>query len=688
MDQQESNVTKSQPEKPKVDPLAEVVQKLRVDRETKMKFKAKGREIEEKIYIPLRVSKKPILPKKPEEDEKEYEEKTSKKSKPLDKSIESFLFESGFAYLLLAPSGAGKTAYGRLMESKYLASWKDKRDWIPIFLSLSDDEILKGSKKIKLIHDEEEFEEDDVKESESAHPMYIKLALQKKGLDEPDIELLKTKASVLFFLDGHDEIDDRYRGSGLRKRLGLETWNKAKIIVTSRAEVLDSAAANTLFMGGRGYFINYLIPLTPSEQEECLKKLIKSSFNENEIDFKDCQNILENKHGYLLHMMYQPQVLRMIFDLIHDDDIGEWKEAGVLEKLISKWFEDGYRRRGRLDLKPHEFKNKYNNYMQRLSFKMFSEGKTRFITRDESDNPIERYQEFSLDSKEEKELGFRKYSSIIQRVDNRGRTEYGFYHNIIRDYFVVQKIKSSVLKGIFKDIYENTLIKDEGILRLFAQYAQDSKELTKVLWKVAQDTGVNGTGRRNAVAILAKAGVSFRKRNLQELNLENLALDSAKDLEQADFDGANLQNVSSFPQSFENHFINEAKNYKKIADYQRSQNMYKEAIDSYEKSISSYQKIPHMYIAKEEIVKSKNIIEEIEERWQEEREGDLRQADRYKLTADQNRKDWKYTTAVSNYREALNLYYKWLPRSSQKIEDSQTWLRYSNKHKNGVWDQG
>ncbi|MEM7184328.1 MAG: hypothetical protein AAF518_25745 [Spirochaetota bacterium] len=67
---------------------------------------------------------------------------------------------------------------------------------------------------------------------------------------------------------------------------------------------------------------------------------------------------------------------------------------------------------------------------------------------------------------------------------------------------------------------------------------------------------------------------------------------------------------------------------------------------------------------------------------------DLQQADYHKSIADQNKDDWKYTTAASNYRKALDLYCRWLPKSDPRVKNSQKGLVDSNKYKGGQRDEG
>ncbi len=460
----------------------------------------------------------------------------------LEQELERFFASEASVFLLQGGAGSGKSTFNRHLALKKLTDYQRLSQTI-------DDPLLVFFIELRSI--------------DNPNKQVIEQFLQSKGFAAEQIEALRTHAHqrCIFILDGYDEIKERNRDFyGLNK---LEEWKKAKFVITSRPEYLDS---------------NYQPYFRPKAAPQALWEAQMAPFStEQRIRYishyveqtKPLWSVEQYERAFnqltpLAKELERPVVLRMLLQILPELE-GDPQQAknltlsAVYEQYFQHWWANWQTRLWRIPLTDDEEKAKQVlaereggfipqgfTYIENCALALT---KSRLTIAQDNQNFKKRYADvykaFFEEGAKTRLLRFNAPFQIKQKQ------YFTFSHKSMQEYLVARAICAPKFEEITPhptdELNQLSLVNELVILDFLVEQvkAQPSFKAYLHAW-IEMSKQVNApvaVGAANAITVLVRAGIQFN-----EADLRNICIPTA-DLSFGVFDssqlsGANLSGTS------------------------------------------------------------------------------------------------------------------------------------------------
>ncbi len=461
----------------------------------------------------------------------------------LDAELERFFASEASVFLLLGVAGSGKSTFNRHLALKKLTDYQH--------LSQAPN----GRPLVFFI---------ELRNIENPNKQVIQQFLQSKGFAPEQIEALRTHSHqrCIFIFDGYDEIKERNRN--FYELNELWQWEKAKFVITSRPEYLDT---------------NYQMYFCPKALPQALWEISMAPFSSAQRT-RYIQHYVEKNHSrwniaqyeqalnqltQLSKELERPVVLRMLFQILPElelthQDTKRLTLSAVYEQYFQHWWKNWQARLSAIPLTPDEeeakralveckggFISQGFTFMQSCALALTKVGLT---TAQDSDRFEKRYPEvYKAFFEEGAKTRLLRFNAPLQI---KQRQYYAFSHKSMQEYLVVRAIcppefeetephledELNQLSIVNEPVILDFLVEQVKAQPLFKAYLHAWIERSKVA-----ELSVT-VGAANAITVLIKAGVQFNSADLQDIRIPGADLsygvfDSAQ-LQRADLSNTNL----------------------------------------------------------------------------------------------------------------------------------------------------
>ncbi|UAW63596.2 NACHT domain-containing protein [Mycoavidus sp. HKI] len=463
--------------------------------------------------------------------------------------------------LLKGDSGSGKTTFSRVLEKHLWETRKEAADAIPLFISLASID--------KPEHD------------------LIGKALKKRGLSEYQVEKLKKKEKFVFILDGYDEI---------RQTRNLYLSNEINRSGNWQGQMLISCGSE--YLGGE-YGKRFQPKLRLKGEDELFQELEITEFSEsdraqylekyverNAMGWTAQQYQFALKQDHLKELVSTPFLLRVVLEALPYLENEEKERSAVqlrldlYDQFFRQWFD-----RNQQWLSTQNLTGAKRELFRELSDEGFAEHGLGFVKElgvhlytKNVGNPVVEYSSLKDEGswkevffgREEKKQLLRETWPLI-----RSGTQYRFIHKSLLEYCVVRRlfdsfdacteVESRSRRGSDASVYSFEIeaavprrklvelslwpkhwVGDKGVVGLLTDRANQEAAFKEQLLKVVERSKTDGELRQaasNAITILVKAGFSFKKWDLNGIQIPGADL-SEGEFEGAQFEGSDLRKVN------------------------------------------------------------------------------------------------------------------------------------------------
>ncbi|KJU84114.1 repeat-containing protein [Candidatus Magnetobacterium bavaricum] len=441
----------------------------------------------------------------------------------LKDEVDKFLNSQASVLLLLGDSGAGKSTFcAHLFSGLKDAYLKDTNAPVPVFIKLGP--LYEGVKAGTFVDDE----------------------LRRYKLDPSSIEGLKQGKSVIFFLDGYDELGEKLR---LFQGDWLNSWTNVKVIVTCRNQHISKSDEFHLFQrvdsltsrpDEKGFRSLYITPLSDNQVDAYLEEFVKTLEAQWKTPEAYKKQILTIYN--LRELSSNPLLLNILVNtlpsLIEDNKVSAINRSSIYNEFIRQWFINEMMRlkSGTIDI------DYFFEFAEVLAFEMFIEGKVQ----------IELPKKSLFGRKKEQEsLQYRLLTSVdnnyakfrsgcpIQRVKDETFT---FMHKSYQEYFVARRLQQDISKGSEDALNKKLLTKEPAIIAFLSEMEVDKSTLLNIVKESKTNTSIE-TAASNAATILNAHRFCFSGCDLRGVRIPGADLSCAV-LDYTDMSKADLRSVS------------------------------------------------------------------------------------------------------------------------------------------------
>ncbi|MCX8566759.1 MAG: WD40 repeat [Glomeribacter sp. 1016415] len=465
----------------------------------------------------------------------------------LEAELERFFASKAAVFLLQGVAGTGKSTFNRHLALKKLEDYQR-------LSQTQNDPPLVFFIELRSI--------------ENPNKQVIEQFLQGQGFASEQIELLRTHLHqcCIFIFDGYDEIKERNRNFyDLNK---LWAWEKAKFVITSRPEYLDTnyqayfrpkkAAPDALWEAR-------MAPFSAQQRSNYIQNYVNKSTPPWTVEQYEQAF---NKLTTLSKELERPVVLRMLLQIL--PELGKMNQnqkaltlGAIYEHYFQKWWSNWQNRLGAIALEDDEKKAKKElcerkggfirqgfTYIQKCAIELTKAGLT---SAQDSEDFEKRYKgvyaAFFANDAKARLLCFNAPFQIKQKQ------HYEFSHKSMQEYLVARAICAPDFDAIDANpenvLNQLSLVKEPVILDFLVEQVKGQPQFKAYLraWIEASKVpdAVVTVGAANAITILVRAGVQFNGADLNRIRIPGADLsygvfDSAQ-LQGSDLSGVNFRQV-------------------------------------------------------------------------------------------------------------------------------------------------
>ncbi|BBE08545.1 HNWD1 protein [Mycoavidus cysteinexigens] len=452
----------------------------------------------------------------------------------LEAELERFFASEATVFLLQGVAGTGKSTFNRHLALKKLEDYQR-------LSQTQNDPPLVFFIELRSI--------------ENPNKQVIEQFLQGQGFASEQIELLRTHLHqrCIFIFDGYDEIKERNRN--FYDLNELWQWEKAKFVITSRPEYLDTnyqayfrpkkAAPDALWEAR-------MAPFSAQQRSNYIENYVNKSNPPWTVEqYEQAFNELTT----LSKELERPVVLRMLLQIL--PELGEMNPnqkaltlGAIYEHYFQKWWGNWQTRLGAIALTPNEEEAKQElseceggfiqqgfTYIESCAVELTKAGLTSA-----QDHP-----NFKKRNREVHEVFFTggartrllRFNAPFQM---KQKQHYEFSHKSMQEYLVARAICAPDFEAIEphpEDVLNQlSLVKEPVILDFLVERVKGKPQFKAYLhaWiEASKDSNAVNLGAANAMTVLVRAWVQFWKMNLNGIRIPGA------DLSHGVFDSAQLQ---------------------------------------------------------------------------------------------------------------------------------------------------